>query len=217
MIELNLPESKERGLNILCLGAHCDDIEIGCGGTVLKLLEKYSVEKVTWVVFCSNEIRKQEAEVSANEFLASVPDKDIRVMSYRDGFLPDSWTKVKEEFESLKKEFNPDLIFTHTRQDRHQDHRTIHELTWNTFRNHMILEYEIPKYDGDLGNPNLFVPLDEQTVDQKNGILFSSFQSQLEKHWFDRELITSMMRVRGIECASKTKYAEAFYSRKICI
>ena len=217
MIELQIADIDERGLNILCLGAHSDDIEIGCGGTILTLLEKYEIGKIVWVVFCSNEIRKKEAEESAVKFLESVEEKEVRVMNYRDGFLPDIWSKVKEEFESLKREFNPDLIFTHTREDRHQDHRIVSDLTWNTFRNHMILEYEIPKYDGDLTTPSLYVEVDRQKAEQKKRMILESFQSQQNKHWLDDELLSSLMRIRGVESVSKSGYAEGFHVRKIVL
>lgn len=217
MINLQLPDTKGQGLELLCFGAHSDDIEIGCGGTILSLLDRYKIGKIVWVVFCSNENREQEAKASAAQFLENVENKDIRVMSYRDGFLPDVWSEVKEEFESIKREINPDLIFTHTREDRHQDHRIVSDLTWNTFRNHMILEYEIPKYDGDLGQPNLFVSLDKEIVDQKLEITKSAFKSQTGKQWFDDELFKGLMRIRGMESASDSGFSEAFFGRKIVI
>lgn len=204
-------------MKLLLLGAHCDDIEIGCGGTLLKLIDEYSINHIKWVVFTSNEERKREADVSAKKFLESVEDVDIKILDFSDGFLPAVWSDVKRIFEQLKSEFNPDLIFTHYRNDLHQDHKTLNELTWNTFRNHMILEYEIPKYDGDLGQPNLFVPLTESQIKQKKEIITTSFKSQLNRQWFDDTLLTSMLRIRGVECASSTSYAEAFYSRKMTI
>jgi LmbE family N-acetylglucosaminyl deacetylase len=217
MIGLQIADIDEHGMDILFLGAHSDDIEIGCGGTVLNLLKKYKIGKIVWVVFCSNENRKKEAIASAEKFLDSVNNKEIRVMSFRDGFLPDVWSDVKEEFESVKREFNPDLIFTHTRDDRHQDHRIVSDLTWNTFRNHMILEYEIPKYDGDLSTPSLYVEIDGETADRKKSMILESFQSQQNKHWLDAELLSSLMRIRGVECVSKSGYAEGFYVRKMVL
>ena len=217
MIKLQIAEIDDHGLDILLLGAHSDDIEIGCGGTVLTLLEKYKIGKIVWVVFCSNKTRKKEAEQSAAQFLKSVEKKDVRIMNYRDGFLPHLWSKVKEEFESLKREFNPDLIFTHTREDRHQDHRIVSDLTWNTFRNHMILEYEIPKYDGDLTTPSLYVEVDGEKAEQKKRMILESFQSQQNKHWLDDELLNSLMRIRGVESVSKSGYAEGFHVRKIVL
>ena len=154
---LNFPFiTKKSGYKILCIGAHCDDIEIGCGGTLLSLLETHPVDFVKWIVFASNEERKQEAIISANAFLKNVKEKDVRVFDYRDAFLHYSGPEIKERFEAIKNEFDPDLIFTHYREDRHQDHRILSDFTWNTFRRHFILEYEIPKFAGDLGIPNFF-------------------------------------------------------------
>jgi LmbE family N-acetylglucosaminyl deacetylase len=202
-------------LNVLCLGAHCDDIEIGAGGTLLKLFENYKINSVKWVVFASNEIRKQEATNSAERFLHNVKSKDIVIKAYRDGFLPFLAIEVKETFEAIKKEFQPDIIFTHYRDDRHQDHRLVSDLTWNTWRNHTILEYEIPKYDDDLRAPNLFVPLDENYINRRNGIIIDAFASQRDKHWFDDATFKALPRLRGMESASL--FAEAFYARKIVI
>jgi len=200
----------------LFLGAHCDDIEIGCGGTILKLILEQKVKEIMWVVFTSSEKRKQEALKSAHYFLADFTLKKIEVKDFKDGFLPYQGIEIKNYFEELK-EFNPDVVFTHYRQDMHQDHRLINELTWNTFRSHLILEYEIPKYDGDLGKPNFFVPIEKSIVDRKTEYLLNSFLSQKEKQWFDEETFRSLLRIRGVECASVTRYAEAFYVRKLTI
>lgn len=202
-------------LKILCLGAHCDDIEIGAGGTLLKLLNEYEIGEVNWVVFASNEIRKREAILSAESFLSNLTNKTITVNSFRDGFLPFQAVEVKEYFEHLKNEFSPDIIFTHYRDDRHQDHRLISDLTWNTWRNHFILEYEIPKYDGDLGNPNFYVELKEEYIEKRNQILLETFQSQKSKHWFDDATFRALPRIRGLESA--TLFAEAFYARKVLL
>lgn len=213
MISLKLDTRKP--LKLLCLGAHCDDIEIGAGGTLLKIIHERPVASVDWVVFASNETRKKEAERSAGRFLEKVAHKKILVRSWRDGFLPFAAWEVKEYFESLKKETEPDLIFTHYRDDRHQDHRIISDLTWNTWRNHLILEYEIPKYDGDLSTPSLYVPLKAEYVDWRNQIILDEYASQNGKHWFHDETFRSLLRLRGMESA--TQYAEAFYARKICL
>ena len=201
-------------LEILCLGAHCDDIEIGCGGTLLKLREGYRVKGLKWIVFASNEQRKREAEESAEIFLRGIENKEIIVLDYQDAFLHLSAREIKEYFESVKQSYQPDLVFTHYRDDRHQDHRLLSDLTWNTFRNHLILEYEIPKYDGDLGQPNCFCQLTETQADRKVEILLNCYHSQKEKHWFDKETFLSLMRVRGLESACPTRYVEAFYARK---
>ncbi|MGD1910490.1 MAG: PIG-L deacetylase family protein [Rivularia sp. (in: cyanobacteria)] len=215
MIGLSLNKKESSEYKILCLGAHCDDIEIGCGGTILKLIENYKNIKIYWVIFSSNEQRAEEATASANIFLKEVSTKKLLVENFRDGFLSYHGVEVKESFEQLKQEFSPDLIFTHYRSDRHQDHRLISDLTWNTFRNHLILEYEIPKYDGDLGIPNFFVHLDESLCRRKIQYTLDSFPSQNDKQWFTEETFRSILRIRGIESNSPSKYAEAFYSRKI--
>lgn len=212
---LNLSLDKKKELTILSLGAHCDDIEIGCGGSMLKIIEEYNIREVQWIVFSSNEVRRAEALISANQFLKDVPEKRIKIEDFRDGYLPFQGTEVKEYFENLKNEIQPDLIFTHYRDDRHQDHRLINELTWNTFRNHFILEYEVVKYDGDFGIPNLFVPLEENMLGRKNEIILNAFASQASKHWFDLETFNALPRLRGLE--SSTRFAEAFYTRKIVL
>lgn len=214
MINLKFEPAVGHGAKILALGAHCDDIEIGCGGTLLKWIDQHPNTEVKWVVFASNEIRKKEALKSAQRFLDGLNSAEIDVLNYRDAFLPTSFSHIKEYFETLKTSFNPDVIFTHYRQDRHQDHRLISDLTWNTFRDHFILEYEIPKYDGDLGIPNCFCQLEEQYVQKKINILLDCFESQKNKHWFEPETFKSLMRLRGLESASSQKYAEAFHARK---
>jgi len=214
MISLTLDQSAKGGLNILALGAHCDDIEIGCGGTLLRLIENNQVRHLTWVVFASNSIRKQEAFSSAAKFLEGIESQEVQVLDFRDAFLSFSAMEIKEHFESIKLAFNPDLIFTHYREDRHQDHRLISDLTWNTFRNHFILEYEIPKYDGDLGIPQCFAQLSPAQAEKKIDILMNAFESQKGKHWFDRDTFLALMRIRGLESAADSKYAEAFHTRK---
>jgi LmbE family N-acetylglucosaminyl deacetylase len=214
---LGIPLSKAdgKGLSVLCLGAHSDDIEIGCGGTILRLLEAIPGARFQWVVFSSNRVRRNEALQSAKLFLKSAKLPKIAIHSFRDGFFPYEGAKIKQEFERLKKRVNPDVVFTHYRHDLHQDHRLLNELTWNTFRNHLILEYEIPKYDGDLGSPNVFVPLDESVCKRKAELLDQAFQSQRTKHWFSEGTFLALMRLRGVEANSSTRFAEAFYGRKI--
>jgi LmbE family N-acetylglucosaminyl deacetylase len=206
---------KNKPLKILCLGAHCDDIEIGAGGTVLKLIDEYEIEQLNWIVFASNDIRKQEATLSAELFLSDIPNKKIVVNSFRDGFLPFHGIEIKEYFEEIKKEISPDIIFTHYRDDRHQDHRLISDLTWNTWRSQLILEYEIPKYDGDLGIPNFYMKLEERYITRRNKILLETFVSQQSKHWFDEATFNALPRLRGMESA--TLFAEAFYARKLIL
>jgi LmbE family N-acetylglucosaminyl deacetylase len=213
MLSVNFADRQE-GLNVLCLGAHCDDIEIGCGGTVLRLANENKVRHLKWVVFTSSAEREAEARTSAEYFTRGCNKKEIIIETFKDGFLPYHAEKVKNLFEQLKP-FNPDIIFTHCRHDLHQDHRTICELTWNTFRNHLILEYEIPKYDGDLGSPNYFVTIEQEVAEKKVKVIMDCFNSQASKQWFDKETFFSLMRIRGIESASPTKYAEGFYARKL--
>jgi len=207
---------KPDGLKVLCLGAHCDDIEIGCGGTIMRLVKEHVVQHLKWVVFTSSEERAAEAKSSAEHFVRGCKEKDIVIKKFKDGFLPYEASQIKNLFEEIKP-FNPDIIFTHYRHDLHQDHRTVCELTWNTFRNHLIFEYEIPKYDGDLGNPNCYVTLNEEITEEKVNVITNCFRSQAGKQWFDKETFCSLMRIRGIESASPTKYAEGFYVRKSVI
>jgi LmbE family N-acetylglucosaminyl deacetylase len=202
-------------LNILCLGAHPDDIEIGCGGTVLRLIEEVPKAQFYWAVFSGDEKRNKEACESANVFLKKVKAKKIEVQGFRESYFPFVGAKIKDYFERLKNEFSPDLVFTHYANDAHQDHRLISNLTWNTFRDHFILEYEVPKYDGDLGIPNLYVHLNESDVRRKTKYIFNIFRTQKEKQWFTEETFKSILRIRGVESNSPSKYAEAFYCRKI--
>ena len=199
---------------ILALGAHPDDIEIGCGGTILRLAAEVRGLEVLWVVLCSTPERAAEARAAARAFLDGIPSAKVVVRDYRDGFLPYSGAAVKDEFEALKLEFSPDLVFTHYRQDRHQDHRLVSDLTWNTWRHHLILEYEIPKYDGDFGSPNFFAPLPARTLDRKVGLLLEHFPSQARRAWFTEDLFRAVARIRGMECAAPQSVAEAFYCRK---
>jgi len=211
---LDLSLSKREPLRLLCLGAHCDDIEIGCGGTILRLASLDRQLEIRWIIFSSDQRRKHEAVKSAGAFLENVPNRQIVIHSLRDGFFPYLGSEAKERFEEIKTEFSPDLILTHYRYDLHQDHRLISELTWNTFRNHLILEYEIPKYDGDFGSPNLFVSLDESICRRKIDTILGAYQSQREKHWFSRDLFSAILRLRGMEANASSGYAEGFYCRK---
>ena len=201
-------------LRLLAIGAHSDDIEIGCGGTILKLIEQGSVSEVCWVVLTGERTRAGEAQGSAEAILGDVPGKRIILKDFRDGYFPYDGAEIKGFFEELKANFSPDVILTHQRSDLHQDHRVTCELTWNTFRDHLILEYEIPKYDGDMGVPNLFVPLDESLCRKKIDHLMTHFASQEPKRWFKEDLFSGLLRLRGMECNSPTSYAEAFYCRK---
>jgi LmbE family N-acetylglucosaminyl deacetylase len=213
MREILLAQSPLR--QVLCLGAHCDDLEIGCGGTVLTLLQCPVPPAVTWVVFSADDVREAEARRSAEKMLGLAREARIIIKRFRDGYLPYDGGAVKDVFEKLKQAVSPDLILTHYRLDLHQDHRLISELTWNTFRNHLILEYEIPKFDGDFGVPNLFVPLDEVTCRRKLDAILGGFPSQRGKRWFSEDLFRALLRLRGMECNAQDGMAEAFYARKL--
>ncbi len=211
MQELSLPTSSP---TILCLGAHSDDIEIGCGGSLVRLLGKMPGASVHWVVFSAEGNRADEARHGAKVFAGERLDS-IELHSFRDGFFPDVFGAIKERFAALQKAVDPDLIFTTWRRDLHQDHRMVSELTSQTFRNHLILEYEISKYDGDLGSPNVYVRLDTEEADRKIENLMTVFASQRDKYWFSRETFAALMRVRGVECRAASGYAEAFYGHKL--
>ncbi|MBA2643736.1 MAG: PIG-L family deacetylase, partial [Actinobacteria bacterium] len=198
------------------LGAHADDIEIGCGATLLALQRAHEIE-VTWVVLAAEGAREQEARASADAFLCGAAARQVECHGFRDGYLPYLGGDVKDVFEALKRELDPELVLTHGRHDLHQDHRLVCELTWNTWRDHMILEYEIPKYDGDLGSPNLFVPVPEELAREKAELILRSFPSQQGKHWLDAELLLGLMRVRGMEAHAPSGYAEAFTCRKLSL
>jgi LmbE family N-acetylglucosaminyl deacetylase len=216
MIGLKLDAGSKKPLQVLCLGSHSDDIEIGCGGTILRLAEQYPGCEFHWVVFSAIGVREQEARHAASLFVDAAHLKGPHLKAFRDGFMPFAGAEVKAVFEELKA-ISPDVIFTHNRKDAHQDHRLIAELTWNTFRSHLILEYEIPKYDGDLGQPNLFVPLETETYQKKVRYIMDAFQSQHPKHWFQPETFLAIMRLRGMECNAPSGHAEAFYSRKLVL
>jgi LmbE family N-acetylglucosaminyl deacetylase len=211
-----LEPSRRGRLQVLCLGAHADDIEIGCGGTMLSLLAARRAVDCHWVVFSGGGGgREREARKSAGLFLVRARRREIVVHAFRDGFFPYVGGQIKEAFEALKRAVSPDLVFTHTRDDRHQDHRVISDLTWNTFRSHLILEYEVPKYDGDLGTPNLFVPLSAAVARTKIRHLRTAFASQRSKRWFSADTFQALLRLRGVESGAPKGLAEAFYGRKL--
>ncbi|HTY75593.1 MAG TPA: PIG-L deacetylase family protein [Candidatus Nanoarchaeia archaeon] len=204
-------------LKVLCLGAHPDDIEIGCGGTLLRIAKEVPKAQFYWVVFSGNSQRQKETIESAQIFLNNVTIKKVVVKDFRDSYFPFIGEQIKDYFEQIKQDFSPDIIFTHYRNDAHQDHRLISNLTWNTFRDHLLLEYEIPKFDGDLGTPNLYVNIDETLARRKTSLILENYPSQKEKSWFTAETFMSILRIRGIESNSPTQYAEGFYCRKLVI
>jgi LmbE family N-acetylglucosaminyl deacetylase len=203
-------------LSLLCLGAHSDDIEIGCGGALLYLKATVPQVKFHWLVFSASGTRGHEAAKAAEMFTSGC-EKEIVLKDYRDGFLPYGGGELKDFFEEIKGRVNPDLILTHWHGDAHQDHRFLAELTWNTFRDHLILEYEIPKYDGDVGRPSVFVPLDRELYQTKIEYVMEAFQSQRTKRWFQQETFLALMRLRGMECNAPSGYAEAFHCRKLTL
>jgi LmbE family N-acetylglucosaminyl deacetylase len=216
MLGLSFAKKSGDPLVVLCLGAHADDIEIGCGATILQLAQTIPNVRFYWVVFSAADVRGQEAAKAAELFTAGC-QKTVVLKQYRDGFLPYTGNDVKDFFEKMKGQVSPDLIFTHWQGDAHQDHRMISELTWNTFRNHLILEYEIPKYDGDMGRPNMFVPLHADLCERKVSYLLEAFGSQRSKPWFEPATFLGLMRIRGMESNSPSRYAEAFHARKLAL
>jgi LmbE family N-acetylglucosaminyl deacetylase len=216
VLELHLPAPGSQ-LSLLCLGAHSDDMEIGIGATVLGLVAKGLNLTVHWYVLSGSEHRAIEAKASAKELLLPLDSATVEVLGFRDGFFPESGIELKTWFESIKARVKPDIIFTHRHDDAHQDHREICRLTWNTFRDHCILEYEIPKWDGDMGQPNLYVPATRQILERKIDLLLRHFGSQRSKHWFDAETFRGLARLRGLECRAPEGYAEAFFARKLVL
>jgi len=217
MLRFAFATKKTHPIRILCLGAHSDDIEIGCGGTILRLLSEYDDVEVHWVVLGSNGQRHGEALAGAEKFLATAKKKEIIIEQFKTSFFPYRGEEIKSFFEKLKEKISPDIIFTHYRHDLHQDHRVISELTWNTYRNHLVLEYEIMKYDGDIGTPNVFVHLDDTLCRKKVRYIMHSFKSQREKEWCTPDAFLSLLRIRGIESKAPRKYAEGFYCRKVVL
>ena len=218
MLELQLPSPVDRRpLRLLCLGAHCDDIDIGCGGTLLKLLSAGRKWDITWVVFSASVERARELRNSAKRFLRNAVQSRVITHEFRDSFFPAQYESVKQAFVALKQLPDPDLIFTHHRADLHQDHRIVSELTWNAFRRHLILEYEIPKYDGGLVPTNVYVRLDKRQVEAKIRTLMSCYRSQLAKPWFTPDTFRGIMRLRGIESGGEDGWAEGFHGHKLCV
>lgn len=209
------PLSRRGRLAILCLGAHCDDVDIGCGGALLSLIGRYTAD-VSWVIFSAQGERERELRASAKRFLRGAAASRILTRNHRDGFMPAHFAAVKEDFEAVKKQLPaPDVIFTHRRDDRHQDHRLIAELTWNTYRNHLILEYEVPKYEGDLATPSAYVALTPMEAERKIRILLDCYRTQRAKPWFTADTFRGLMRLRGIECGGPTGWAEGFHASKV--
>ncbi len=217
MLPLSLARNAAAPLRILCLGSHSDDIEIGCGATILRIQQEYPNCLFHWVVFSAEGVRAEEARQGATLFVSTSALAGLAVKAFRDGLFPAAVAEVKSVFEELKRSVSPDIILTHNRGDAHQDHRVLAEMTWNTFRDHLILEYEIPKYDGDLGQPNFFVPVSREICQKKVQLIMDTFQSQHSRRWFHPDTFSALMRLRGVECNAADCYAEAFYCRKMVL
>jgi LmbE family N-acetylglucosaminyl deacetylase len=216
VLELLVGRDARAPLNILCLGAHSDDIEIGCGGTILRLTRLYAATSIRWIVFsAASDERRDEALAGASRFLERAAERDVVIEGFRESFFPFAGEPIKEYFEALKSGPDPDLVFTHYRHDLHQDHKLVGELTWNTFRRSLILEYETPKWDGDLGTPNCYVRLSDEIAEQKVRVICDTFASQRTKPWFTPDTFRALMRLRGVE--SNAGFAEAFYARKLAL
>jgi LmbE family N-acetylglucosaminyl deacetylase len=216
MKALQFASAGER-LSVLCLGAHSDDIEIGAGATLLSMIARDIRLEVQWCVLSGTGEREREARASATALLSKAAKAKIEILTFKDGFFPQYGEAIKSWFEELKTRVDPDIIFTHYREDAHQDHREVSRLTWNTFRDHCILEYEVPKWDGDLGRPNFYVPISPSTLKRKIDLLMMHFESQRYKHWFSPELFSGLARLRGMECNAPEKYAEAFFAPKLIL
>lgn len=216
MKSLHLARAGQR-LSVLCLGAHSDDIEIGAGGTLLSWIADGVHLDVMWCVLGAIGGREEEARASASDFLHGAASAKVETLQFRNSFFPEKSAEIKEWFETLKSRVTPDIVLTHRRHDAHQDHREISRHTWATFRDHLILEYEIPKWDGDLGQPNIYVPLASAVLERKIGLLMRHFSSQRSRHWFDEETFRGLARLRGMECCAPQRYAEAFFGSKILV
>jgi LmbE family N-acetylglucosaminyl deacetylase len=212
-----IPLAPKNLKSVLCFGCHSDDIEIGCGGTLLRLIEEHPQLEVNWVVLSGEGVREDEARRSAEAFLAEAGRKNIVLRNFRDRFFPWQSEEIKGFMHSVARECSPDIVFTHRLEDRHQDHRTVAELTWHAFRNHLVLEYEIAKYEGDLGQPNVFVPISEELCKKKVSILSDCFASQQDKPWFTPDTFWALLRLRGLECNSPSRFAEGLYCRKMIL
>ncbi|NTV09394.1 MAG: PIG-L family deacetylase [Zoogloea sp.] len=216
MFRLELGPGRKR-LRLMCLGAHSDDLELGCGGTLLQWLRDYQEVDITWVVLSAGGTRADEARASAHALLKDASRLEIVLGDFRDAHLPGDYARLKSFFGDIRSHAEADVILTHRIEDRHQDHRLVGELTWQTWRRHLILEYEIPKYEGDLGQPNLYVPLAAGLAERKTRHLLEHFQTQRAKSWFSAETFSALMRLRGIECHAESGLAEAFHARKLVV
>lgn len=210
---MRLAWQADRALQIVCIGAHCDDIEIGCGGSLVALSQAYPLSHFHCWVFSGNAARAAESRACLTQLL-DAERFTLQVFDHRDGYFPAQWAQVKERLATLSQTINADLVFTHTARESHQDHRVLAELTWNHFRRHTVLEYEIAKYEGDLGRANFYIPLSTEQFEAKLSALLSAFPSQASKGWFTRNTFEAIARLRGVESHATSGYAEAFRARK---
>lgn len=200
------------GLDVLCIGAHPDDIEIGSLGTLQRLHDSGRIRRMVWVVATGDDLRSQETKASSKGL---VEEDDLFVLGFRDGHLPGVVSEMKDAIAESTSGFTPNLVFSPWAGDAHQDHRLVAEVAAQLFRDNLHLEYEIPKYDGDLGRPSFYVPLEEREIDAKMDHLERHYPSQATKPWFDRVTLRSLPRLRGIE--ARADYAEAFHCRRIVL
>jgi LmbE family N-acetylglucosaminyl deacetylase len=218
VLELLARARRGRRLNVLCLGAHCDDIEIGCGGTLLALQQRTRAVTIHWAVLSGTPRRRLESESAMRQLIAASRRGELRMGDFADGRLPAAYGEVKDYIEALKRELpRPDVIFCHERDDRHQDHRLVNEMVWNTWRDQLVLEYEIPKWDGGLGQPNVYVPVSGRQARRKLRVLQVAYRTQAERDWFTDGTFQAMLRLRGVECRSGSGLAEAFHGRKLLV
>jgi LmbE family N-acetylglucosaminyl deacetylase len=206
---------ERRSQRVLCIGAHCDDIEIGCGGTLVALQQQARAPVFDWVVLSGTDARRRETERAMQKLVRPRSRGDLLFQDFPDGRFPSAYGEIKRFCESLKRRPAPDVILCHERDDRHQDHRIVNEMVWNTFRDHLVLEYEIPKWDGGLSQPNLYVPIRASDARTKIEALLKSYASQAGRDWFTPDTFLALLRMRGLECRSPSGLAEAFHARKL--
>jgi LmbE family N-acetylglucosaminyl deacetylase len=207
-------EALARPATVLCVGAHCDDIEIGCAGTLVRWSRQYPEMRFIWAIFAREDGRDRESRAAAQQLFDAIDRHELRFFDFRGSYFPAQFAAIKDAFEGLK-DLRPDVVLTHHLHDRHQDHEVLANLTWNTFRSNLVLEYEIPKFEGDLGHPNVYVPLEPLDLDRKVDVLMNCFPSQRHRTWFTADTFRALARLRGIESAAPSGFAEAFHGRKL--
>lgn len=214
MLPLRLVPANGAPLTVLAVGAHSDDVEIGSGGTLLTLAAALPEVRAHVVVLSATPTRAGEAQAGARRFLPG-GRVDVEVHDLPDGRYPGHWAGLKDRLEELARRVRPDLILAPRLDDAHQDHRTVARLVRTVWRDHLVLGYEIPKYDGDLPRPNLYVPLTAEVLQEKLRLLRTCFPSQADRDWFDDEVFRGLARLRGVE--SRCRYAEGFEVTKLVL